>query len=345
MTSETSIKVTSNFSREEFSRFVHKNPKASIFQTPEMAEVYKRNIGCSPLTLAAIDENTGEIVASLVAKKLNEKRGFLSSFSTHLTIRGGPIFAPKEEGIKAIVPLLHYYNKIIEKEALYSRIYPLVDISEAIFSIENAGYVFGDWQNFLINLNKPIDEIWMQLKKSRRYGINKAKKRGVHIEEIKDKELIPIFYDLLQETYKKRKALLEDISNFEAVWKILVPKNMAKFLMAKCNGKYIAAMLILLYKDVVYNWYAGSSMKRDDLLLCPNDLVVWHGIELGYKNGFRIFDLGGAGKPNDKAGFIRFKKEFGGELVNYGRYTKIHQPRKLQFSLKMFEIYKRLFIR
>ena len=345
MSGSIEIKIGDSFSKNALDKFVYENTNTSVFQTTEMAEVYRRNKGCTPLILVAIHENTGEIVASLLAKIKAEKQGFLSSYSRHSTIRGGSIFVDNEYGVEAVSRLLQHYNEIVEKDLLYSRFYPLNDTQQIIPSFNKNGYEYGDWQNFLINLDKPLDEIWKQLKKSRRNGVNKATKKGVTIEEIREKELIPVFYDLLQETYKNRKIQLENISNFEATFDILVPKNMAKFFMAKCEGRYIAAILVLLYKGVIYDWYAGSSQKREDLVLCPNDLIAWHVIEWGAKNSFHTFDFGGGGVPGDTSGWIEFKSQFGGKLVNYGRYTKIHQPQKLWFSEKGFRAYRKLFIR
>ena len=342
MVTESSIKITDVFNNNEFKKFVYENPNTSIFQTLEMAKVYERNIDTEPLILVAINEDTGEILASLLAKVLSHKSGCFKSFSTHSTIRGGPIFKNDAEGISATLKLLHYYDDVVKKYGLYSRIYPLNNTPQIIPSFKECGYIHQDWQNYLLRLDRPIDEIWKHLKKSRRYGINAAKKRKVTIEEINEKDLLPVFYRLLQETFRKRKNPIEDISNFEATFDILVPKNMAKFFMAKHEGRYIAALLILLYNGTAYEWYTGSSKKPTDLSLYPNDLLVWNAIEFCANNGFHTFDFGGGGLPEDaNAGWIKFKKEFGGILSNYGRYTKVHQSRKLWFSIKMFEIYKK----
>ena len=40
--------------------------------------------------------------------------------------------------------------------------------------------------------------------------------------------------------------------------------------------------------------------------------------------------------------FMILKRRFGGELVNFGRYKKIHSPKKLWLAEKGFEIYRRL---
>ena len=343
MTDEISLKVTNTFNKKLYDEFVRENPNTSIFQTLEMAEVYKRNKNCTPLTLVAIDEATGEIVASLLAKILAEKSGFLSSFSTHSTIRGGPIFRDSKEGILATAQLLHHYNEIAKKEALYSRIYPLNDTPQIVQAFSDSGYERGGWNNFLIDLNRSTDDIWKALHKSRRKNINRAMKKGVEIEEVNEKSFIPVFYNLLLETYTNKKNLLEDISNFESTFDFLVPKNMAKFFVAKLDGECIATRLVLTYRGVVYDWYTGSSKKF--LSSYPNDLLMWHILKWGSENGFHTFDFGGGGTPDEiSAGWVEFKRRFGGRLVSYGRYTKAHHPRKLWFSKKAFEVYKRVFL-
>lgn len=341
MNESISIKVLDSSSKEALNEFVYKNPNTSIFQTPDMAEVYRRDKKSTPLVLAAVDEDTGEIVASLLARIKEEKRDFLSSFSRHSTIRGGPIF--DKEGIAAVSLLLQHYNKITENDVLYSRIYPLNDITQIIPSIKENGYEYGNWENYLINLNRSVNEIWREIHKPRRKNINRATKKGVKIEEITEKDLIPIFYDLLVETYTIRKIRLEDINFFEGIFDVLVPPKMAKFFLAKYEGEYIATRLVLTYKGVIYDWHAGSDMKF--LSLYPNDLIVWYILKWGSENGFHTFDFGGAGEPNNTSGWAEFKRRFGGNLVNYGRYTKIHQPKKLWFSEKMFKAYRKLILR
>ena len=343
MNSKTSFKVTDRFEKEAFSRFVYETPNTSIFQTLEMAEVYERNKGCKPLILAVINEDTGEIQATLLAKLLEEKRGFSSSFSRHSTLRGGPIFVDNKDGLKAVSLLLEHYNKIVAKDVLYTRIYPLNDTPQVIPSFKEYDYEYEYWQNFLIDLNKSKEELWKNLKDDKRKAVRKAKKKGFQVCECTDKDEIQIFYELVKERYVKRKTPLEDISNFEAVFDVLVPKNEAKFLFVKSNGEYIATRLILLYKRVIYAWYSGSNSNY--LKYHPNDLITWHVLEWGSENGFHTFDFGGGGELHQtQEGWVEFKRRFGGKAVNYGRYTKAHQPGKLWFSRKMFEMYRRLFL-
>lgn len=48
--------------------------------------------------------------------------------------------------------------------------------------------------------------------------------------------------------------------------------------------------------------------------------------------GYKTFDYGGAGEPNKPYGVRAFKQQMGGELVNFGRYEKIHRPIMYEFG-------------
>ena len=163
---------------------------------------------------------------------------------------------------------------------------------------------------------------------------------------IVDKKYIYIVFEILKETYRKAKLPLEDISLFKSVFDILVPKGYAKFFSAKYKelniDNYIGVMIILTYSGVVYDWYAGA--HDEYLSLCPNDLLAWHAIGWSSEKGYHIFDFGGAGKPNNKEheGIRRFKEQFGGQLVNFGRYKKIYSPRKLWLAKKGFDVWRML---
>ena len=147
-------------------------------------------------------------------------------------------------------------------------------------------------------------------------------------------------YNKLKETYSNAKIPLVDISLFKAIVSELVPENMAKIWVVKYDNKMIGTIVTLIYKDTIYDWYAGSSRKY--LKLCPNDVLPWTVIEWGSKNQYNIFDFGGAGKPTESYGVRDFKKQFGGKLVNFGRYEKIHSVSKsriAEFGLKVYKKY------
>ena len=62
-------------------------------------------------------------------------------------------------------------------------------------------------------------------------------------------------------------------------------------------------------------------------------------MEWGSNNGYKIFDFGGAGKPNLAYGVRDHKLKFGGELVEFGRFEKVHN----KFLMKVGELGLKLY--
>jgi serine/alanine adding enzyme len=340
---DDSLKVTEFINKNDWSKFVSNRPHGNIYQTPEMAEVYKRTENYEPISLAVVDEKTDEILAILLAVVIREMRGILGSFSARSVIEGGPSFVEGEEGLNAVSLLMEEYNKIAKRKcALYSEIRNTYDTSHFHPLFEELGYNFEDHLNFLIDLNKPEEEIWKQIHSSMRKNIKRAQRNGVIIEEMEDKSYIETFYDFLKDVYHDTKVPLMDISLFEAIYDILVPKGMAKFYLAKHNGEYIGGRSTLFYKKIVYAHRVGVPRKYK--ILYSNALLNYQIMLWGSENGYHTFDFGGAGKPDKEYGVREFKRQFGGKSVNFGRYKKTHSPLRMKIAEKGFEVYRRIFM-
>jgi lipid II:glycine glycyltransferase (peptidoglycan interpeptide bridge formation enzyme) len=133
---------------------------------------------------------------------------------------------------------------------------------------------------------------------------------------------------------------LADRSLFEAAFEILYPKNMIRVVLARVNGAYVGTSVELLYKDVVYGWYGG--VDREYGRHNPNELLMWHILKWSAENGYRLYDFGGAGKPDEEYGVRDFKAKFGGDLVCYGRNICVHAPVLLKLSQRAYTIYRKL---
>jgi len=95
---------------------------------------------------------------------------------------------------------------------------------------------------------------------------------------------------------------------------------------------------VLCYKDLIYDWYAGSSDNNLDKY--PNDFLPWKIMEWGHNNGYRIFDFGGAGKPGVPHGVRDYKLKFGGKLVEFGRFENIHNRLLLKIGKLSLLLYR-----
>jgi serine/alanine adding enzyme len=330
------FKITDSPDITKWSEFVYSHSHGNIFQTPEMAEVYKQTRDYEPITLAAVDDETDEILGILMGVLIKETGGFLRVFSARSIIQGGPLFLNSEMSEL----LLNEYDKIAKKNALFTQIRMMHDIPSLSDSLREANFKYEDHLNFITDLTKPVDDLWNQLFKSKRQAVNKANKSGVLIEEIKDREFISIFYNIVKKSYYNSKMPFADMSLFESAFDILVPNNLCRFFLAKYKDNYVAATCFLSYNGTIYDWYGG--VDRAFSVYRPNELLEWFTIKWGAENGYRIFDFGGAGKPDEPYGPREFKKEFGGRAINYGRWTKVYSPIKMKIAETGFKVYRHL---
>ena len=133
---------------------------------------------------------------------------------------------------------------------------------------------------------------------------------------------------------------LADQSLFNAAFELLYPRGMIRFTLAHIRGVPIATSIDLLYKDVIYGWYGGLDRTYKNSM--ANELLMWHILEWGSKNGYRLYDFGGAGKPSEKYGVRDFKAKFGGDLVCYGRNIWIAHKTLYQMSKNVYDLYRGL---
>jgi lipid II:glycine glycyltransferase (peptidoglycan interpeptide bridge formation enzyme) len=336
-----SLHIITDIDHEKWGEFVCNHPYGNIFQTPEMREVYERTRMYEPISLAIADD-TGEILALIHAVVIREMDGFLGSFSARSIIHGAPLFVGGGPGRRAVSSLMNEYNKITQKRALYSEIRNIYDVSKFMPLFEQMGYIYEDHLNYLIDLNRPEEKIWMSIHRSMRKNIKRSRKEGVMIQEATNKSQIKVFYGFLEDVYRNAKIPLADMSHFEAIFDILVPRGMAAFHLAEHDGEYIGGRVTLIYKGVVYAYSVGVPNKYKRLY--PNALLNWGIMRWGAENGCHTFDFGGAGKPDKDYGVREFKRQFGGKLVNYGRCEKVHSPIKMKIAEVGFEVYRKMML-
>lgn len=318
--------------------FVDNNPQAQIFHTPEMFQVFSRTERHQPQLWAAT--KGGEVLALLLPVWITLKDGLLRPFTTRAVTYGSVLCTDSAEGQEALARLLHTYKHEVKGGPLFTELRNLSDLSAIQPILQDNGFIHEGHLNFLIDLQRPTEEIWSSVDGNVRTNVRKARRMGVAIEEVTSLDKVPAAYAVLASVYERIQIPLAPLSLFEAAFEVLHPQGMIKLLMACVKDTCIGIAIRLLYKDMIYAWYAGTI--RDYAKYKANDLLNWHILEWGAQNGFKCFDFGGAGKPDQDYGPRRFKAKFNGALVNYGRNTCVHHPLRLRFSEWGYQAYRRL---
>jgi len=333
------ITVVTTLPEKEWRRFVEEHPAGNIFHTPEMFQVFSRTKGHQPELWAAVGDD-GHVLALLLPVQITLLSGLVSYFTTRSVAYGSVLCAPGPEGQEALAVLLRTYKRQAKGNSLFTELRNLSDLTGIQSTLQGSGFIHEGHLNFLIDIGLPVDKVWGNIRKSTRKKIKRARKKNqLEVIEVNNHSQVTTCYSMFQESYAAANVPLADRSLFEAVLDVLYPKGMAKFLLGQVEDTYVAALAALLYKDVMYGWYLGFDRAYSSYL--PNDLLVWHILEWGAKNGYRIFDFGGAGKPDEDYGPRRFKAKFGGTLVNYGRNICIHAPVRLKLSQAGYQLARR----
>lgn len=333
------MQVVQRLDERLWNEFVKTNPRGNIFHTPEMFRVFSQTKGHQS-TLWAVVDNSGYPLALLLPVHVTLMDGLLRRLTTRAVVYGSILCAPNLEGQQALALLLKIYKREVKKKALFSELRNLDDLSDLQNMLVEHGFVFEGHLNYLINLNRPTEEVLQSIGQRTRKKIRKGLRDGlVQMSEVTTAAELEHWYEILQKTYSNAQVPLADRSLFVAVFNELYAKGMAKFLFAKVNGVTAACSVELPYKKTIYGWYGGSDREYSDFL--PNEMLIWHILEWGTNNGYHLYDFGGAGKPNEEYGVRDFKAKFGGELVNFGRNMCVHKPTLLKLSRQGYEVYRR----
>ena len=160
---------------------------------------------------------------------------------------------------------------------------------------------------YVIDLSKPTDQIFSEMKKRKRQKINKAKREGIEIHEINEPDFV---YESINKKYEKQKITSPIISKeYLKDLKKSFPNNII-FRIAQHDGKIVGSEALINYHKLHLNWIGGST---PDIKLPVNELLLWDYIVKAQEIGLNKFDFVGANTEN----ISHFKSQLGPELIPY----------------------------
>ena len=325
----------SEVDRARWAAFVEAHPKGNVFQTPQMYDVYQQTPEYAAEVIAL--EQDKQMVGLMVWVVMREK-GIKSRFSARSIIQGAPL--TKDDRPEYIIALLKTYEKILDKSVIYTQVRNCSEMLTVNDAFQQCGYRFESHLNFIITLDNE-EAVWNRIGKGRIKQIRKAQKNGLYVdmyetEQITD-ELIVQGYEVIRSVYQRAGLPLTDIEQIKATNR---QGLLVVFVVRNEEGKMLGCRFGLLYRNSIYGWYAGSYSQYYSLF--PNDILIWETLCWSINKGYKTFDYGGAGEPNKPYGVRAYKQQMGGELVNYGRYEKIHRHIMYWIGLLGIKILKML---
>lgn len=180
---------------------------------------------------------------------------------------------------------------------------------------------------FQLDLTKSEDILFKNLASKTRYNVNLAYKKGVRIFENSTAEGMEQYIEILKETTKRQGFYAHSPKYFRKMWKSLGNSGMIRIFNAVYDDKILTSWIMFVFNDVLYYPYGASRNLNREVM--ANNLMMWEMIKFGKKEKCKMFDMWGSlgPEPNKKDswyGFHKFKKGYGGDLVEFlGTYDYV----------------------
>jgi len=323
--------------RDKWSRLVASSATGTWFQTPEaydffasMPELYK------PFVIGV--ENDGVLRGVCVGYVTIEKNAIKQFMMRRAIIVGGPMLADNcsEEEIAALMSAV---RKQLQSQAIYIETRNFNDYSRWKEAFAAAGFSYEPHLNFHVHTNQGWEAVEENIGKHRKKYIRLSFRDGASIEENPTIEQVRAYYDILLDLYRtKVKMPLQPWEFFEKLYHC--PN--CKYLLVMFDGQVVGGSIcMLLPGHGVYEWYACG---KDGVFknIHPSSVTKYAGMKYACNNGYAVFDMMGAGKPDEEYGVRDFKAEFGGELVEHGRFLCVTKPLLYKIGVMGVKILKKI---
>ena len=304
---------------QQWQALVDRSPYATWFQTPEAHEFYASNPEEMTPFAVGIEED-GHLTGVIVGYTTQENSLIKQLFTCRSIIIGGPLLDEHISG-NALSALL-VAVKQVTKEAIYVETRNFHDYSAWKSVFESCGFIYNQHLNFHVDTTS-LDQAQSRIGKHRWRYIRLSMRDGAKIVENPNIEQVRVFYTILQDLYEtKVKTPLWSWEFFERLYHT----EHARYILVELDGQIVGGTAcVCLPGKAVYEWYAcGLDNCRDDIR--PLSVAIWGEMLYAAENGYPLFDFMGAGTPDQPYGVRDFKSEFGGELVEHGRFLCIRKP-------------------
>jgi serine/alanine adding enzyme len=310
---------SNQINRDNWSDLLDKGLFASPFQTPEYFDSLSKLKSFGAYVFALSDSVHIKVLMVVTVMKGS---GFSGFFTCRGIIFGGPLINDVTEE-----ELTYFFSESgnrLKGKAIYLETRNFFNYSFYKNSFFKSNWLYEPYLNIKLNLEGVTKEKIISLfKYNRRREIKQSILNGATYHLCtKDKEIIGV-YQILEELYHDNVKL--PLPSFEFFCEFF-KTNFFKVFVVMHGVKIIGGSfcLVLPEKGLYTFYYCG--LRNYNVRIFPTHLSILAALEYAVDNNIPKVDFMGAGKPGVEYGVRNYKLEFGGEIVEHGRYVKVLNP-------------------
>ena len=308
---------------QQWQALVDRSPYATWFQTKDAYEFYAANPNeIKPFAVGVNEDNN--LKGLVVGYITNEKNSLKQFFTRRAIIIGGPLLA-EDISNEALSMLLTSLKNLPSLQGgaggrlpIYIETRNFHDYSKWKSVFESNGFKYQPHLNIQVTCDAAHT-----MSEQRIRQVKKALKNGAEIVEASSEQEIRDWYQILSQLYREkvRTPLFSEEFFLE-----FYRNGVGKYLLVKHQGKVIGGMMCPILKGkAIYEWFV-CGLDEEYREQYPSVMATYAAIEYAKQNSLPLFDFMGAGKPDIPYGVRDFKMEFGGELVEHGRFLCVRKP-------------------
>lgn len=304
---------------------VASHPDGTVFQSPDMYELFARADRMDPVTVGVVEDGKESLAGILLGVVIREMKGPAGYFSARTVVYGGPLIRQDEPSREKVLDLLlHGLTRRVSHRSVFIQFRNFRDMTIGKGTFGKHRYHYRERLNYLVDTSsEAIVKARMGPEKMRQ--VKKGMKYGAVITPVSTEEEMRDLFDILEDLYRhKVKKPLPGWAFFREFYRLSREGRLGVTLLVKREGRVIGGIVCPVTPGkTIYEWYVcGLDQKYREAY--PSVLATWAAIDHALRHGLKTFDFMGVGIPGRSYGVRLFKSRFGGELVNFGRFARIN---------------------
>lgn len=306
----------------QWQRLVRKSQTATFFQTPECYDFYASLTFLKPFVFGLSEDSK---LTAIICGYIISEGSYLEKFFSKRAIVPGGVLLDTHVSTDGLRLLLGKMKADLRERAIYIEIQNYKNYDEYRLVFDAAKYRYVPYLNFYVP-TYDIPTAFGRLSDELQKQITLAEKNGFEWKATTTPEEIKAFYSKLKPKYRRTsKTALFPLEFFE---KLAALPNGKIFVVKHKRAIIGGVACVVLEGNIMYEWFVCEDDKIYDnfnkILSCS--AVIWPAIEYAAKSNIHRLEFMNVGRPSDDTKAREYKRKYGGQSVELGRFLTINRP-------------------